>query len=134
MSEILHRCMTKATTAEGDDIRRGFNWMLSRRGMLKVTTASLVCGDWTIPYDDISQAVLFSIRGAIFPCYVLRVKSGNRIYQFGLNGGKWGKFWKGELPFECERDSARIGYSWFSATVRILLVGYAAYLLWQWLT
>ena len=131
MSETLHRCMTKATTAEGDDVRRGLSWVLSRRGTLKVTTDALICGDWNIPYAEISDAVLFSLRGAVFPGYVLRVKSGSQIYQFGLNPGK---YWKGELPFECERDSARIGRSWFSTTVRVLLIGYIVYRLWRWLT
>ena len=46
MSDILHRCMTKATTAEGDDVCRGLGWVLSRRGKLKVATDSLVCGIW----------------------------------------------------------------------------------------
>jgi hypothetical protein len=89
--------MTKATTAEGDDIRRSLSWVLSRRGILQVKTDSLVCGSWTIPYSEISEAVLFSLRGVVFPGYVLRVKSGNQIYQFGLNPGR---FWRGDLPFE----------------------------------
>ena len=131
MSEVLHRCMTKATTAEGDDVRRSLSWVVSRRGFLEIRDDSLVCGDWTIPYADISEAVLFSLRGAIFPGYVLRIKSGNQLYQFGLNSGK---FWRGELPFACERESARIGYSWFSTAVRIFLLGYVVYTLWQWIT
>ena len=131
MTDVLHSCMTKATTAEGDDVRRGISWIFSRRGRLKVTTDALVCGDWTIPYSDISEAVLFSLPGAIFPGYVLRVKSNSQIYQFGLNGGN---FWQGELPFKCKRESTSLGYSWFSATVRILFVSYVVYRLWQWLT
>jgi hypothetical protein len=122
--------MTKATTAEGDDIRRSLSWVLSRRGILQVKTDSLVCGSWTIPYSEISEAVLFSLRGVVFPGYVLRVKSGNQIYQFGLNPGR---FWRGDLPFECQRDSTRIRYSMFSTAVRIFLVGYIVYILWQWL-
>ncbi|MEM9906117.1 MAG: hypothetical protein AAF921_13950 [Cyanobacteria bacterium P01_D01_bin.44] len=61
MSKLLHRYMTKATIAEGDHIRRSFNWVMSRRGLLKVYDDRLACGDWDIPYADIEEAVLFRI-------------------------------------------------------------------------
>lgn len=124
--ERLHRCMTKATTAEGDDVRHSLSWVLARRALLEVWPDRLVCGDWTIRYDEIRGAVLFSVRSSfLIPGYVLRIRHGKDIYQFGLN---WGRFWKGDLPFHVRREKATLGYSPWSLSVRIVIVGL---LLWQ---
>jgi hypothetical protein len=131
MSELLHKCMTKATTAEGTDIRRSFNWVVSRRAYLKVCDDALECGDWRIAYDTIDEAVLFSTRTMLIPCYVLRVSADGTLYQFGLNPGS---FWKGDLPFPVTREKMRLQYSWFSIAVRIAFVGYMISLAWQYLS
>jgi hypothetical protein len=124
MAQVLHTCMTKATTAEGEDIRHSLNWVVSRRGTLRVTSDALECGNWRIAYDDIDEAVLFRTRQAFIPCYVLRVRSHGRIYQFGLNPGS---YWKGDLPFPVQRENARLGFSWFSVVVRVFLIGVLLY-------
>ena len=129
MGELLHRCMTKATTAEGTDIRHSLNWVLSRRGFLSVYADRLECGDWIIPYDEIDEAVLFRARQMFIPCYVLRIKVRGRIYQFGLNPGR---FWAGELPFPARREEASLGYSWFSIAIRAAAVAALVYLVWRW--
>lgn len=128
MAELLRRCMTKATTAEGDDVRHSLNWVLSRRGTLKIYTDRMECGDWVIPYSDIDEAVLFRTRQLLIPGYVLRVKSRGVIYQFGLNPSR---FWAGELPFPARREQVRLGYSWYSITIRIILVGSVVYWVWN---
>jgi hypothetical protein len=129
MDDYLYRCMTKATTAEGDDIRHSVSWMLSRRAFLKVYKDRLECGDWIIPYEAMSEAVLFRTRQLLIPCYVLRVKALGRIYQFGLNPGK---FWEADLPFPVRREQAALGYSWFSIGIRLAAVLALVYLLWTW--
>ena len=128
MSKLLHRCLTKATTAEGEDIRRSFNWMVARRGILKVYDDRLTFGSWDIPYADFEQAVLFRTRQMFIPGYVLKVKAQGRIYQFGLNPGR---FWVSELPFLVERKSVKLKLSWFSLAVR--LVALAVLGRWIWL-
>ncbi len=127
MDEPIHQCWTKATTAEGDDIRRSFNWVTARRARLRVTRSSLVCGDWTIPYHDIQEAVLYWISWMLIPGYVLRVKANGVTYQFGLN---WGRFWQRELPFPVRRERGRVGYAAFSMVVRIVLLAAIVYWLW----
>jgi len=125
----LYRCLTKATRAEGDDIRRSFSWVASRRAMLEVRGDSMVCGDWTIPYDEIDEAVLFSTKQMfIIPVYVLRAKSKGTVYQFGLNPNR---YWKGDLPFPAHREKMRLGYSTYSIVVRVILVAIVIYLLWN---
>ncbi len=127
MAEVLHSCMTKATTSEGDDVRRSINWAVARRGLLQVRPDALACGDWVIPYSEIDEAILYSVRQMLIPGYVLLVRSRGVVYQFGLN---WGRFWMRDLPFPVRRERARLGYSWYSIAVRVALFGLLAYWLW----
>lgn len=131
MAETLYRCVTKATTAEGDDIRRSLNWVISRRAFLVLYADHLKCGDWIIPYGEIDEAVLFRVRQGLIPGYVLRIKTRGQIYQFGLNPGR---FWRGPLPFPVTRESAALGYSWFSLILRGAALAYLVFLLWRRLT
>lgn len=129
MSKLLYKCMTKATTAEGDQIRHSLSWAVSRRGSLKVYSDRLECGDWVIPNSEIQKAVLTSVRSTLFlPGYILRVETKEKSYQFGLNGGR---FWKSELPFLVVRESGSLGFSGFSVAIRIILVATLIYLLWR---
>ena len=128
MPSLLYKCMTKATTAQGDQMRYGPNWILSRRAILKVYDDHLECGDWSIDYTTIREAVLLSIRSSFFvPGYVLRIQTSDKVFHFGLN---WGRFWKGELPFAARRERGKMAYSWFSIIVRAGLIGYILYLIW----
>jgi len=127
MNKPLYKCMTKATTAEGNDLRRSFNWVIARRAILQVMPDALVCGDWRIPYDKIDEAVLFSIWST-FPGFLLRVRVGGTIYQFGLN---WNPFWKKELPFTVTREKGKLNYSAYSIIVRVFLLVYVAYMVWK---
>lgn len=128
MSAPIYKCMTKATTAEGDQMEHGPNWLRSRRARLKVFDDRLECGDWILPFSDIREAVLFRICSTLFiPGYVLRVQTEQRTYHFGLNAGS---FWKGELPFAVKRETGKVGHSAFSIVLRVMLLGYLIYLIW----
>ena len=127
MEKPIYRCMTKATTAEGENLRRSLNWVVARRAILKVMPDALVCGDWRIPYNQIDEAILFSIW-SIYPGFLLRVRSGETVYQFGLN---WNPFWKRELPFPVSREKGKLKYSTFSIIARVILLGYVAYIVWK---
>lgn len=125
----VHQCLTKATTAEGDQMRYGPNWLFSRRGMLKVFDDRLVCGDWSIPFSEISEATLYSYQSSFFiPGYVLKVQTAQKTYHFGLNGSA---YWKGDLPFPVKREKSNLGYSPFSVVVRVLAVVCLVYWLWS---
>lgn len=132
MPELLHKCQTKATTATGDQRKYGPNWVTSRRGFLKIFEDRLECGDWCIDYADINKAVLCSFRSFFLriPGYILTVETEGRTYHFGLNG--WGKFWKGDLPFQVKREAGKLRFTWFSILLRVILAGYLAYIAWQW--
>jgi hypothetical protein len=128
LAKPLHRCMTKATTAEGEGVRYSLNWAIARRGILVVGADALACGDWRIPYSEIDEAVLYSVRQMLIPGYILLVRSRGVVYQFGLN---WGRFWSRELPFPVRRERARLQYSWYSVAVRVALLGLFVYWLWR---
>jgi len=124
--------MTKATAAAGDQMKHGPNWALSRRAILKVFDDRLECGDWKVPFSEISEAMLYSIRSTLFiPGYVLQIQTHEQAYHFGLN---WGSFWTKELPFPVKRERGKLGYSPFSIAARIILFCYLGYLLWTWLS
>lgn len=127
-AQAIYRCMTKATTAEGDALRRSRNWVTARRATLEVKTNALACGDWLIPYNTIDEAALYSVRQMLIPGYVLMVKSRGITYQFGLN---WGRFWSRDLPFPVRRERARLRYSWYSIAIRVAVLGLLAYWLWH---
>ena len=127
MSRLLYQCVTKATTDEGEQIRHSWNWVVARRAILRVTSDAFECADWKIPYCEIDDAVLFSTRQLLIPGYVLRVRSAGKIYQFGLNPGR---YWKGELPFPVRREKAKLGYSRSSLITRVfLLFGFVLWLI-----
>lgn len=132
MDRPLHSCMTKAVIADGDQLRTGPIWITSRRGLLKLYSDRLKCGNWTIAYSEIREAVLSSFRSPILriPGYILAVRTDSDTYHFGLNG--W-PYWKGELPFPVTRKQARLKMSPISIIARAVLIGYASYFVWNWI-
>jgi hypothetical protein len=132
MEQPLHSCMTKAVIADGDQLRTGPKWVTSRRGLLKLYSDRLECGNWTVAYSEIREAVLSNFRSPILriPGYVLSVRTENDTYHFGLNGST---YWKGELPFPVTRKQARLKMSAISILARIVIIGFAIYFLWNWI-
>ena len=127
----LYRCLTKATTAEGDDIRRSLNWVVARRGLLNIYDDHLELGTWHLAYGDFDEAILFSVRQMLIPGYVLKIKHQGTIYQFGLNHNR---FWEKDLPFPVERGTMTLKISRFSMIIRAISLAFLGYLLWQYFT
>lgn len=111
--------MTKGVKGAGESFEYGLSWVTARRAILQVYPDRIECGDWQIPYASISEAVLFETRHMFLRCYILKIRSGDATYQFGLSGGK---FWAGELPFPVNREKGRLRYSAFSIVSRICLI------------
>lgn len=119
MQEPIYRCLTKGVKGASEAFEYGVSWVAARRSFLSVFQDRLECGDWTIPYEAMTQAVLFQTHQMWIPCYILKIQTADACYQFGLNGGK---FWAGELPFPVTREAGRLQYSTFSIVLRVLLV------------
>ena len=118
-AEPLYRCMTKGVKGAAEEFKYGMKWITARRAFLKVYQDRIECGDWILPYSAFEEAVLFQTRSGLIPCFILKIRTSNNAFQFGLNGNK---FWKGDLPFDVVREKGRLKYSWFSIVFRFLLV------------
>ncbi|MEL6969447.1 MAG: hypothetical protein AAFO02_04700, partial [Bacteroidota bacterium] len=56
---VLAADACKGTRVKGDgEIKRGANWVVSKRAVLILTNKNIVCGDWLIKLDDIEKATL----------------------------------------------------------------------------
>jgi hypothetical protein len=119
MSEVVYRCKTKATDREGDQFRLSFNWMLAKFYELRLTRREIQCGDWTIPYAEIDDAVLMAIAPPYILGYVLRVKSRGKTYQFRLlstspwwGWGLWDldRFWLGDIALPLRRELVNLDW------------------------
>ena len=122
--------MTKAVIGDGDQLKTGPQWITSRRAILRLFEHHLECGDWTVSYGQIQEAVLSSFSSPILriPGYVLAVRTDSKTYHFGLNG--W-RYWKGELPFAVTRQKSRLRLSPISLIARIVLIAGIIYWIWQ---
>jgi hypothetical protein len=130
MSLLLYKCMTKAVLSDTDQLQYGPNWLYSRRAVLKIFEDHLECRDWTIHYEEIQEAILYSIRSFFIPGYVLRIQTRDKTFWFGLN---WGKFWSNNPPFPMKRERKRMRYSWFSLMIRLVALSCLLLILLQWL-
>src|SRR5687768_16473600 len=72
-------------TAPDAPLERGAAWAAARRANLLFSDRRIVCGDWTIPTEDVAQAELLSIRALLSRGYVLKlVTRDGRHWLFGL--------------------------------------------------
>ena len=116
-------------TAENQDIQRGLDWVTSQRTVVLLTDKNLICGKWTIPLDSIARAKLLKINSLFGSGQVLKIQTNNNEnYQFGMQiNPEWTV--QNVLPLEIE--NGKITNSVFSIIVRILLVGYLLYWLYE---
>jgi hypothetical protein len=137
MERVIYRCMTKATDREGDVIRASFNSLFARRGELRLTGHAIECGDWTIAYAEIDDAVLLTISMRMWwvfrwTAYTLKIKARGKTYLFQLPFiSLWRSiidpFWFGETPLPL-RDEVTY-YDWEASKPTLTLV-----VLWIYLT
>ena len=119
VEEPIFRCITKGVQGDADQFEFGLSWVTSRRAILKIYSDRIECGNWSIPFASFEQAILSETKQTFIPCYVLKIRTADNSYQFGLNPNK---FWSGGLPFEVERQKGRLKYSTFSIVLRVILV------------
>jgi hypothetical protein len=128
MASPLYRAWTKAILTDGSAPGYSASWMTARRGWLNVYDDRLECGDIIIPIEGIEGALLYEARQWFIPVYILTVTTPEGTYQFGLN--PWTKI-AAHLPFPYRRERVRLQYSSFSSLLRVALIAYVVYLLYQ---
>lgn len=129
MHRNIYRCKTKATDREGDLIRFSTNWAFARRGELRLTDRAIECGDWTIPYEDIDDAVLLAIATPWGTSHTLKIKFEGTTYQFQLKStSSWRNvtdpFWLGETPLPLREETAYVDWRASKPLMQWLLWSY----------
>lgn len=126
MAAPRYRALVKATRNESGTPRRSANWIVARRGWLRVFDDRLECGDWVIPASAVVEAVLYDARMGLLRAPVLAVTTDDGTWQFGFN--PWVRIGD-HLPFAFRREQVRLRYSVFSAVVRLAAIAYLTYVL-----
>lgn len=128
MSKLIYRCWTKATSREEGQPGPSLNWAISRRAWFRIYRDRVECGDWVLPVDELQHAVLYEGRQIGVPVRVLELRTERGTYQFGFN--PWVAIER-HLPFPFSREKIRLRYSVFSLVVRIALILYLGFFIWQ---
>lgn len=124
----IYKAWCKGTNREDSEPRYSQNWAFSRRGWFKVYADRVECGAWSIPLSEVKRAIVYRAKQMFIPVTVLHLITDNGSYQFGFN--PWANPIR-HLNMEFEEQKVRLRYSPFSVAIRIALVGYIGFLLWQ---
>lgn len=125
---MKYKCFCKATNREDKEPRLSHNWVAAKRGMFKVFEDRVECGDWSIPYSDIESAHLYKAKQMFMPVNVLKLVTRSGNYQFGFN--PWANPFK-HLGVEFETSKIKLKHSVYSIVVRLVLIAYLGYWVWE---
>ncbi|HXV63220.1 MAG TPA: hypothetical protein VEK15_21150 [Vicinamibacteria bacterium] len=128
MDNVVYRAWTKGIRDGAHKPRYGMEWLSARRGWFKVFDDRIECGNWSIPYSSIQEAVLFKSRQVLIPVSVLRLATPESTYQFGFN--PWVQV-EGHLPFQVRNEEIGLKYSAFFFALRIAVLGSVVFLIWR---
>jgi hypothetical protein len=128
MTSPRYRAWTKATNRESGPPRRSAHWITARRAWFKVFNDRLECGNWNIPFDSITEAVVYEVRQGLLTAQVLEVSTPEGTRQFGFN--PWVKI-ADHLPFAVRCEQVRMRWSMFSIALRVGAVAYLLYVMFR---
>ena len=124
--EIIYRCAVKASDRVSGMPGPGLEWLRARRGLLAITPDHAICGDWRIPLDDDTKAVLFFTETGLGRSGVLELSRDGKSWQFGYGPMADPA---AHLPIPVE-EIALVGRSkWIARIIRIGILFALAYLL-----
>ena len=121
---VIYKAWCKATNLEDSEPRYSQNWIVSKRAWFKMFGDRIECGNWTIPYEKVTKAIVYRTKQMFIPVTVLHLITNEGSYQFGFN--PWANPIK-HLNIEYEEQEIRLKYSVFSIVIRVLLVLYIIY-------
>jgi len=112
-------------TTINQDINRGLDWVTSQRAVVILSDRRIVCGKWTIPLDTVSTAQLLKINSLFGGGQVLKVQTtDDKNYQFGM---QINPEWTSQQILPLTLEKGQIKNSVFSIVVRLIVVGYIIY-------
>ena len=115
-------------TSDTKVIERGMEWVTSQRAVVLLTNKRIICGKWSIPLIDISEAQLLKVRSLFGAGQVLRVRTNDANYQFGM---QLNKEWTNQNILPLTIEEGKIKISPFSKIIRFVLVAYLIYWLFE---
>ncbi|WP_207434538.1 hypothetical protein [Sabulibacter ruber] len=117
--------MTKGNKAT----QRSLDWATSQRAVVLLTDKRVKCGKWDIPLDSIESAQLVKINTTFGPGQVLKLETKDKEnYQFGM---QMNREWTEQNVLPITLESGSVKYSLISIALRLLLVGYLFYWLFE---
>jgi len=125
---VKYRCFCKATNREGEEVRFSHNWTIAKRGFFKVYEDRIECGSWNIPFSEVESAHFYKAKQMFIPVKVLQLVTVKGKYQFAFN--PWANPFK-HLGIEYKQSEIKLVYSTYSIVIRVFLVAYLGYLLWE---
>jgi hypothetical protein len=84
-SQLQYRAFCKAIISQSEEPRISGRWAFSRRAWFKMFDDCIRCGNWTIPFDQIDQVIVYHFRRQLVPGTVLTISANGTIYQFAFN-------------------------------------------------
>ena len=122
--EVLYRCWSKATCREKGLPRRSENWAFSRRAWFNVLRDRITCGDWTIPFDQVTEAIAYRTSSMFIPVTILELRTEENSYQFGFN--PWAHPLQ-HLDLDYREEHVKLGTSPLSLLIRLAAIGLLVY-------
>jgi len=116
-------------TSVNKDIQRGPDWVTSQRAVVLLTDTKIVCGKWAIPIENIKTAQLLKINSLFGGGQVLKVQTkDDEYFQFGM---QINPEWTNQEILSLNLENARVKNSMFSIILRLFLIGYLSYWLYE---
>ena len=123
----IYKCLTKGSRQESSEPRASFNWVIAKRGWLKVYPDRVECGKWRVPYADVRKATLYRFRHWFTTAAVIHLETADGHYQFGLN--PWA-YPEDHIDLDFEEKETKFTYSTFSIILRLSSIPYVAFWVW----
>jgi hypothetical protein len=117
---VLAAGATKArrVSSEYAAVQHEAGWITARRAVVLLTNNRLICGSWVIPVSSIKSATLLRVKAWFAKAFVLKISTDEGHYQFGL---QYDSDWEQQTAFPMVIEDSKIGYSFFSIALRIII-------------
>ena len=107
------------------ELEWGLDWVGAQRAVILLSDQKIVCGGWTIMLDDVESAQLIRINSLLGGAQVLKIQTkDDRYYQFGM---QINPDWTRQTALVLQAEKGQLKYSTYSVLVRLLLIGYLLY-------
>ena len=127
----LYECMCKATDKESGEPRYSQNWVAARRATFKVFDNRVQCGDWIIPFSDVTEATVYNSKSMMMKVRMLQITTAEKTFQFGFN--PWAKPID-HIDLQYQEYDVTLQHSVFSICLRLGLTALLLYQAWIYFT